>query len=301
MLMSPMQVTAGQRRGLTNRAAAAALRGASGVLGGTIHACVLGKGIVDYLKLRYVDFRPRPDDIFIASYPRSGTTWMQMIVYQMTSGGDMDFQHVSAVCPWFERSTYSGKDLESLPSPRIFKTHLRHYLLPRQPCRYIYVMRDGRDVAISLFHFYRSHFGFVGTFSEFFNMFLRGKVEGGSWFSHVAGWLAHRDDPNVLLLRYEDLARDLESSVDAIARFCGITLPAGGMPRILERSSFAFMKQHESRFDHTTEHLWERGVQQGAFLRTGKIGEGLKDLSRQQQELFDRLRSKKLGPCFDSA
>ena len=90
--MSPVQVAAGQRRALTNCAAAAALRGASGVLGGAIHACVLGKGIVDYLKLRYVDFRPRPDDIFIASYPRSGTTWMQMILYQMISGGDMDFR-----------------------------------------------------------------------------------------------------------------------------------------------------------------------------------------------------------------
>jgi hypothetical protein len=45
------------------------------------------------------DFVPRPDDIFIVTYPRSGTTWMQMILYQLTTDGDMTFAHIEQVCP----------------------------------------------------------------------------------------------------------------------------------------------------------------------------------------------------------
>jgi hypothetical protein len=281
-------------RALIRKGASATLGGISGVLGPLIGLMALGKGTADYLKLRYVDFRPRPDDIFIATYPRSGTTWMQMLLYQMTSDGSMDFEHISEVCPWFERSIVSERDLNALASPRVFKTHLRHYLLPGRPCRYIYVVRDGKDVAVSYFHFYCSHFGFTKGLPEFFNMFLRGKVQGGSWFTHVSGWWAHREDPNVLFLHYEDLIGDLEGSIRTIAGFCGLALQADDMPRILNRAGFAFMKQHESKFDHINEVLWEQGMRQRSFLRSGTVGEGAKGLSPTEQALFDQQLDKKL-------
>jgi Sulfotransferase domain len=274
--------------------ASGALEGVSVCLGWLIHFLILCKSIVSYIKLRN-EFRPRPDDIFIATYPRSGTTWMQMILYQMTSSGEMSFRHISEVCPWFERTIATGRDLETLPSPRVFKTHLRYYLLPKRPCRYIYIARDGKDVAISLFHFYCSHFGWTEGFSKFFKLFLRGRVEGGSWFTHVAGWRARRDDPNILFICYDDLVNDLENSVRKIADFCKLVIPEDQMPRITERSTFAFMKQYESQFDHINEVLWERQVREGAFLRKGQVGEGQKSLSDQQNDLFDRIAEKKLG------
>jgi hypothetical protein len=212
----------------------------------------------------------------------------------MTSDGSMEFEHISEVCPWFERSIVTGRDLEALPSPRIFKTHLRHFLLPGRPCRYVYVMRDGEDVAMSFFHFYCSHFGFKDSFSEFFKLFCRGKVQGGSWFTHVSGWWAHHQDPNVLFLRYEDLVSDLETSIRTIASFCGVALRDEDMPRILGRSGFDFMKQHENQFDHINEVLWEQGMRQRSFLRSGKVGEGTKGLSPGEQALFDGLLNKKV-------
>src|SRR2546427_6344241 len=48
----------------------------------------------------------------------------------------------------------------------------------------------------------RRYNGYEGTFTEFFERFLRGKVEFGSWFEHVKGWWKHRGDPNVLFLTY---------------------------------------------------------------------------------------------------
>jgi len=277
------------------RVLAGLLGGGAGLLDGLIRALIAARSTLLYLKLRHADFRPRPDDIFIATYPRSGTTWMQMILYQMTTRGEMDFQHISEVCPWFERNIVAGRDLEALPSPRVFKTHLRHYLLPKRPCRHIYVARNGKDVAVSLFHFYRSHFGFGGEFADFFEMFMAGRVEGGSWFDHVKGWRSHQDDPQVLFLYYSDLKSDLEGSIRQIAAFCDLTIPQEQMPRILERCSFDFMKRHEAQFDHTNEILWESQVQESTFLRRGQSGEGVKRLTAQENDRFDRELQRKLG------
>eukprot|EP00965_Chrysotila_dentata_P247559 6207816-Pleurochrysis_carterae.AAC.2 len=45
-------------------------------------------------------FVPRPDDVFIVTYPKCGTTWMMQIVHTLRSGGDMDFGEITEVVPW---------------------------------------------------------------------------------------------------------------------------------------------------------------------------------------------------------
>lgn len=252
---------------------------------------------------RLRDFRPRPDDIFVVTYPRSGTTWTQMILYQLTTDGRMDFTHITQVCPWIERALKNGQDLDALPGPRVFKSHLTYRRIPKGPCRYIYVARDGRDVAVSFYHFYRSHMGYKGTFDAFFAKFLDGDVSYGSWLRHVEGWWARRDDPNVLFLRYEDLVNDLAGSLDRIAGFCGLDVDPERLPGILERCGFAFMKAHEGRFDPLMGMLWERGSRPDAHLRGGQAG-GWKDhLSPEQQAQFDRALGRRLerrGIAFDT-
>ena len=119
-------------------------------------------------------FNPRPDDIFVVTYPRSGTTWMQMILYQLTTEGNMNFPHITMVCPWFERLLKDGAAFDALPSPRVFKSHLSYRKIPKGPCKYIYVARDGKDVAVSYYHFHATHIGFKGSFDEFFERFLKG-------------------------------------------------------------------------------------------------------------------------------
>jgi hypothetical protein len=237
-----------------------------------------------------------PDDIFIVTYPRSGTTWLQMILYQLTTDGSMDFPHINAVCPWFERSLRLGWDLDALPSPRVFKSHLPFDEVPQGPGRYLYVARDGKDVAVSYFHFYQSHLGFQGNFAEFFKLFLRGEVRHGSWFEHVKGWYQHRGDPNVLFLRYEDLLRDPEGGLRRISAFCGLEIDPGRFPALLERCSFAFMKRHESQFDHLTGVLWEQGCRPNAFLRRGRAGGWKEELRPDQGARFDTAVREHLGP-----
>jgi len=140
--------------------------------------------------------------------------------------------------------------------------------------------------------------GYEGTFAEFFEKFLKGKTSFGCWFKHVQGWWAHRNDPNVLFLTYEDLSRDLEGTIRRIAAFIGRDVPPESMPGIVQRCSFGFMKQHENRFDPAMERLWEQGVQLKAFLRQGRVGDGAVSLTEEQQARFDQAfagRLKRLG------
>jgi hypothetical protein len=130
-------------------------------------------GKIAWLRLRYLDFVPRPDDLFIVTYPRSGTTWMQMILYQLATGGSLDFEHIYQVCPYFEAALGTTSGFANVPEPRTFKSHLSYHDIPKG-CKYIYVARNGKDVAVSYFHFSKTHLGFRGSFDEFFERFVRG-------------------------------------------------------------------------------------------------------------------------------
>ncbi len=254
---------------------------------------------IEFIRLVRLDFVPRPDDIFIVTYPRSGTTWVQMILYLLTHDGKIDFQHISMVSPFLERflifNIMTIAELEDYPSPRIIKSHLSYNAIPKGPCKYIYIVRNGKDVLVSFFHFYQSHLGFKGTFSEFFERFMRGKVQFKSWFKHVAGWLEHKDDPNVLLLQYEDLIHDPRGSIQKVIDFFGFKIAPEHFSAILEKSSFAFMKKYNNKFDHLTGKMLEQGSIQGAFIRQGNIGEGQKLLTEQQEKLFEQKFQEYLG------
>lgn len=243
------------------------------------------------------EFKVRPDDLFISSYPRSGTTWMQHITHVLRSDGDVSFQHIGEVAPWFERSLALGRqrasDFESLSSPRIFKSHLPRGWLPRG-ARYIYVQRDGRDVALSYFHFYRSHLGFTGDFAEFFERFLSGSLQYGSWFKHVAGWQAYANDDAQLIVHYERLREDLSGEMTRIASFCGTTLDQEALARLAAVCDFQFMREHEAKFDHASAEPGQTRRQSGAFIRRGASGDHHQGLSVEQQRQYAEHLSRRV-------
>jgi len=232
-----------------------------------------------------LQFRPRPDDIFICSYPKSGTTLLQMILFQLTTDGDVErIPHILAVSPWFEAEPWLDlRDyLAAFPSPRILKSHLHRRGLPRAG-KLIYVVRDVRDVALSAYHHSALVSGREIQLDPFMDQFLRGHpmFGGGTWASHVRSWWPHRNDPNVLFLRYDEMLADLAGTVRRVAAFCGLPVPEAEMPRILERCGIAYMKAHGDKFDprlhRTSASDW--------FFDGAAPGVGRRDLSPRQQAL----------------
>jgi len=236
-----------------------------------------------------MNFLPRPEDVYVVSYPRSGTTWLQFMLHVMVRPQQLDFEHITDVSPWFERSlaigTHDAGDWAPLKSPRIFKSHLSYGWLPPVG-RFVYVWRDGLDVARSYYHFYSSHLGFVGSFDSFFERFLKGQLQYRSWFAHVEGWKAHAHAENVLIVRYEDLQADKRAVMERIAAHCGWDVSAQVMDKSFELSAFDSMKAREKQFDHATAVLRERGMRPGGFIRRGKSG-GVTGLNREQQARYD--------------
>jgi hypothetical protein len=235
-----------------------------------------------------LDFRLHPDDIVIASYPRSGTTWLQMLLHQLCTDGEMTFGHISQRQPWLERQRGSHPLVQQRPAGRrIFKTHLEQRQMAKGPAKHIYVYRDGRDVAVSYFHFYRTQLGFPGSFDDFFVKFMAGDVQYGTWFRHVHEWLT-RSDPNAtLFIRYEDMKADLDHTTRSIAKFCGIELTDEIAARVRERCDIRFMKQHQKQFNHWSEVLWENKIQPDAFIGAGKVGDGQQVLKKEHLDQFN--------------
>lgn len=236
-----------------------------------------------------------PDDLFIVTYPKSGTTWLQMILYQLTTDGAMDFAHIDEISPHLEETLVpTGRKISDLPgTPRVVKSHLAYRHIPKGPGKYIYCTRNGLDVAVSYFHQSRKWPPQNQVpMDEFFRRFMAGQVPYGSWFEHVAGWLRNEDRLDVLFVNYEELSADLEAGVRRIADFCGIAIDPAAMPRILERSSFAFMREHNARFAVERRMLPKPAPKPAeappAFIRQGKVGGWRQELDAGSVAEFQR-------------
>ncbi len=236
-------------------------------------------------------YEPRPDDLFIATYPKSGTTLLQMMLYQMTTDGEMDLPHIESFSPFFEEAYRNGvgRFIGELPSPRILKTHLEYDQMPRRAkgLRCIYVVREFRDVVVSGFHHHRMMRGW--THPEDFRVFMHSMMANNtffnSWFKHTQSWWPHRHDSNVLFLRYEEMIADLPGTVRKVADFYGLQLTEEVHARVLERCSVAFMKQHNEKFDPRLRQLQRDKVD---FIRNGVAGEGRTRLSPAQEQMVNR-------------
>lgn len=260
---------------------------------------LLARPAVDYLRYKIALgslYKARGDDIFVVTFPKSGSTLMQMMLYQLTTDGSMDFPHIEMVSPWFERhlSKDNHEFLDLLPSPRVFKSHLYYSDIPHHG-KCIYVARDVRDVAVSAYHHHRLMTGMEASLTNFLGQFIKDRSGFGSWFEHIKSWWPHRNDPNVLFLRFEEVVADLPAAIVKVANFLGIGIDGVDLSRIQRRCSLSFMKENWEKFD---PRLSQFNSVNEEFIRRGKGGGGRSALDAEQEALVaDRLRdlARKLG------
>ena len=260
------------------------------------------------------DFSLRPDDLFIVTYPKSGTTWLQQIVKLIRNGGKDDGTRCNVAVPWLEaRGKHMddpkyGKSADEMPSPRSFSGHTPYHMMPggpphTSPAKYIYIARNPKDVAVSFY--YHAHafqaFEYSGPWDHFFQLFMDGKVDSGLWFDHVLEWWKHSDDANVLFLRFEDMKKDLPGTVNTIADFMGYNLNPEVIDSIAEQCTFRSMKANNaSNFSWTPEHV--RSSKETLFMRKGAISDWKNHFTPEQSLLFDTVYSERMkgtGLDFD--
>ena len=255
-------------------------------------------------------FQPLETDVLITTAPKAGTTWMQQILYQMRSGGDTDFDNIDTVVPWLERPRKDKSwrqvldDYDALPRPRLFKTHCTAEQTPGiGTASIILTVRDPRDCCVSFYHHLmnmtdsaRDMAGHQrpASFAAHVDTWLK----FAAWFRNVKSWWPYRDHEKVLLLRYQDLKRDLGAGVDQIAAFLGWELTPEQKAKVLKYSSFDWMKAHDEKFSGQTES-GEASFKPGSFIRQGKVG-AYKELITPalEKKIFDRAHAELEPECL---
>jgi hypothetical protein len=116
-----------------------------------------------------------------------------------------------------------------------------------------------------------------------------------SWFEHVGQWWESRHNLNVLFITYEELTSNREQAIRKIIDFCGKEVEPETFSRIVERSSFVFMKQHEDKFDPIIGMFIDRRLKTGNFIRKGEVGQWKEYFSSEQEELFQHKFTERLN------
>ncbi len=255
-------------------------------------------------------FRPRATDVIISPFGKCGTTWLQQVFHGLRTRGDMDFDDISRVVPWIETANDLGLDLDAPQrgEPRGYKSHLPYDLVPKG-ARYIVSIRDPKDALVSAFRFMEGWWFERGSVS--IETFAReGYLHRGAkrdYWHHLASWWPHRNDPNVLLLCYEHMSRDLETTVRRVAEFLDIALDDELSEIVMRQSSLPFMLAHKDRFD---DRLMRDRSEQIAGLpagsdsskvRNGKVGEHASELPQEIVAEFDEAWRREIESGFGFA
>lgn len=226
------------------------------------------------LTLGYLPQR-RSTDVFIVAHPRSGSTWLRTMlvnVIQPVANSDPDvFNRLSPGA-----SIRNARAIWELPSPRILTSHTSYY--PGLP-KVVYVVRDGRDVLVSYYHYVihrKSRLDQTNApdldFPAFFERYYQGDYHY-IWHRHVESWLTRGKralGDRMLILRFEEMKADPQALVDRVVQFIGI-------PADEERVAAAVQQADLDRMRAVEKQRWQaKGLgmpdQATSFYRSGQSG-----------------------------
>lgn len=245
----------------------------------------------------------RDGDIWISVPAKSGTNWMMNIVHQLLTGGDGAFDSIYQVVPWPEFVERPGQPVQEvvdriakLPGERrAFKSHSAPPELPFVPAgsgkdvKYIAVSRNPEEALVSFKVFLDMHTQQFydlwqvpraamtrPTFDAFYREVVNPRGMQGMFFGFLAAWWPLRHEPNVLMMHFADMKKDLHGSTRKVAAFLGIEPTPAQWAKIDTYASFDWMKQNEIKFE-AIPFTPVPVLEAGAMVRKGKLGAAHED------------------------
>ncbi len=264
------------------------------------------------------DFQFRDDDIVIATYAKSGTTWLQQIVSQLLFNGAEGLE-VANMSPWVDLRVPPKQvklpEIEAQTHRRFLKTHLPVDALVYSPeAKYIYIGRDGRDVVWSMYNHHANANqawydalnntpGRVGPPIEpppdsirqyYLDWMERDGYPFWSFWENVRSWWEIRNLPNLMLLHFSELKADMPGRIRRIAEFLDIPVDEAKWDAIVEHCSFDYMKRNATQSVPLGGAFWEGGAQ--TFIHKGSNGRWRDELTDEDCATYQRRAVEELGP-----
>ncbi|XP_022738198.1 flavonol sulfotransferase-like [Durio zibethinus] len=264
------------------------------------------------------NFKPQPSDIFLANTPKSGSTWLKALLFSIVNLSRYDFsshpllntppRDIFPFLDFYFQQNKPISDIESLPSPRLFSSHLPYNLFPKSitasGCRFVSIWRDPKDVFVSQWHFMkklRSKELPAVSMEEAFDLFCKGVSHYGPLWDHMSGyWKASLESPEkILMLKYEDMKREPLVQVKRLAEFLGQPFSIeeenkGVVQEIINLCSFDSLRNLQVNKTRDGPSNEGRPVKNPDFFRKGEVGDWKNHLVAEMAEYIDQIIKDRL-------
>jgi len=275
---------------------------------------------------RWDQFEPRDDDIIITTSYKAGTTWMQGICAALVFQKPEPPSPQDALSPWIDANFAPIEDviglLDGLDSRRYIKTHC-----PLDSCRYyenvkyVFVARDGRDVFASMWNHWNNmqpdaidglnnapdrkgptlpHPGdsVEAAFDDWLDRSTFPWEEDGypfwSHLYHAQSWWDYRHLPNIHVIHFSDLLKDLDGQMRTLSAYLDIPVNEDVWPTLIEGVSFKSMKANADKMaPGATEGLWKDNSR---FFHKGQDQRWKSLITEAQSARYEQLARERLTP-----
>ena len=207
----------------------------------------------------------RPGDQYLVSFPRSGNTWMRtMLAYLLdpASENNPDIRNKLILGVSIQHAFLINR----MKSPRYIKSHTWYR---KEIPRAVYIVRDGRDVIVSLYHYYITRRSKSMSFPDFFIAYLQGRF-GQRWHLNVKSWLLEgqkKMGDNLLIIHFENMKSDTQRMLRETADFLGIYYSECQIESAVKAASLSRMRKVEEA------RRGSLGDENESFYRGGESGE----------------------------
>ncbi|KAK5638114.1 hypothetical protein RI129_012409 [Pyrocoelia pectoralis] len=272
-------------------------------------------------------FEVRDSDIYLLAHPKTGTTWTQEMIWLIVN--NLDYEGARQILlnrfPLLEAPIYvddevvdisalHGDDfitfINALPEPRCIKSHLHWSLLPEQiqnrskKPKIISIFRNPEDTCVSFYYYCKLFEGYRGTFEEFCDLFLAGRLSHGPFWKLVLSLWNERENSNILFIKYIDMKNDLPSVIRKVAQFLGRNIDEDHIDKLTKHLSFDSMKKNPAvnlqPLLDTFALPHNLMMDEGAFIRRGIVDGYKSEMTMEQIQKFKKwTRENLVGSDFD--
>jgi len=274
------------------------------------HGFVSVKGGQEVIK-RIYRMEVTEKDIWVVTYPRSGTTWTQEMVWNILNNLDFERARKTDIDEKFffldmdilnshshgDAPGFLDKAEAKVGQQRLIKSHLPLHLLPPElltKCKVVYVARNPKDVVVSYYHHHKLTKSVEQDlqFPDFVKFFMSELLVQDPYVAHVKEGVSMMNSPNMKFLWYEDMKRDLPAAIKDVASFLNKDLKDSDIAALADYLDVRNMKQNPA-VNHQDRHQRGAFAEGESFIRKGVAGAWKKYFDQTLEKEFDEWIEKK--------